>query len=107
MGFKQAVAQDAMLVMFNTAEFAELVIYNGATIPAVVELGPEQAAGNMFASDGEADRATIYVLTKDVPDPSRGDIVEVGTTVWEVVRTIGSNPAVQTLSCIANERPGW
>ena len=107
MTFKALMAQDALLVMFDTAEFAEVVTYNGASIQAIIELEQEQAPGNTFTNEGEADRATIYVLTQDVPNPRRGDGIEIGKVIWEVARVIGTDLAVHTLSCIANERPGW
>ncbi len=107
MTFKELMVKDASLVIFNADEFAEDVLYNGAFIRAIVELEQEQAPGNTFTNEGEADRATIYVLIQNVPNPNRGDTVEVGTVIWEVARVTGTDPAVHTLLCIANERPGW
>lgn len=107
MSFKEQLARDAESVMCNIDEFAEDVLYNGASITAIVELGVEQTPGNTFASDGESDRATIMVLAADVPEPVRGDTIKTSLKTWEVVRLLASDVAMHTLECIADERPGW
>ena len=105
MTFKELMVQDASLVMFDAEEFAETVTYNGASIKAIVELGPEHADGNIISAEGESDRATIYVMSRDIPKPNRGDVIETDAGSWSVIRPIGSDVAVHTLSCIANESP--
>lgn len=106
MSLKDIMAQDA-LNMFNEDEFAERVLYNSNPLLAVIDVGPERASGNTFTADGEADRANIMVLVRDVPEPQKGDIISAGSKTWEVARVLSTDSATHLLECIAEERPRW
>lgn len=90
----------------NTDEFAETVSYNGDAIAAVVERGKTRESGNTFTSEGEADRAMVWVKATDVASPVIGDVIVIADgTSWEVSRILESDQAMHCLECIANESP--
>lgn len=95
----------------NSDEFADDVVYNGCSIPAIAEIGPDAQAGNAFtgggASDGQADRATFWVRVADVSEPAQGDtIVHLGAT-WTVARVLESGGGMHRLECTSREAVGW
>lgn len=63
---------------FDTALFAEKIIYNDKTVPAIVELGENERqvgfgrrAGNIVVGGG----GYFTVSTDDVPQPKRNDVI--------------------------------
>lgn len=107
MSLKDIITEDVAKVFFNNDEFAERVVYNDRPLLAIISEGRERVQGNTFGSGVEADRAEITVMTEDVPEPSKGDRIVVGSKEWEVARVKASDSTTHTLECIANERPRW
>lgn len=105
MSLKEQLAQDAD-VFLNTSEFAEPLLYNGASIQAVLERGLEFAPGNTFTGEGQSARAELQVAVMDVPSPKPQDIVETDDGIcWQVARILDSDAAMHRLELISQESP--
>ena len=80
--FKEQMAMDLENVFYNTAEFAEQVIYDdGASqknIKAVVDYGGDGENSN-------ADHATITVKKSDVPAPVYRQKFIIAGETWHIV----------------------
>jgi len=101
----KAQIQSDVSIFLNTDEMAEIVLYNGAQISAIVDYGEDMGAGNAFSSDGQAAKARVYVAAADVQDPQQGDTIVIHGGTWTVARKTLSDGVMHLLECTANESP--
>lgn len=77
---------------FSTDRLGEPIVYNGAEITALVEIGATLARtdwNNAATTIEEArlgDNATFSVMDTDVPEPQEGDIIEYAGSEYSVAR---------------------
>lgn len=77
---------------FSTDRLGEPIVYNGAEITALVEIGATLARtdwNNAATTIEEArlsDNATFSVMDTDVPEPQEGDIIEYAGNEYSVAR---------------------
>ena len=69
-------------VQFNTDEFATSIVYNGTTIPAIVDYGDSSFKYGMETGR----QATVTVKVSDVASPSYRDTVVIGGVTWRTFR---------------------
>lgn len=103
MGFREQLELDAAQVFLNSAEFAQNVLFEGRTIRGVFEEGEDAGSGNTFTSDGQAARASLWVLVADIPDPSPRQVVEVEGRTWRIARKLEGDRILQRLELTADE----
>jgi len=103
MSLKTQIIADTQIFL-NTDEFAEQIIYNGASITAIIEIGETNTKGNSYSSDGHSDQGFAEISVIDIPNPQEGDdiICENGKH-WRVARIVESDIAMHRLAIIANE----
>lgn len=95
-----------LAVFFNTAEFAETITYNGASINAIVELGLEDEFSKNVMSRGR-----ITVKRSDVLVPAYRDAVVYRSNTYRVYQDSDKNIAISgdneiwTLPIMIDERP--
>jgi len=94
-----------MATFFNANEFAETIVYAGASIVAIVDIGAANESGNEFGSDGRSDRAQIIVKASDVAAPKTGDVVAMRGETWRVAQLVSSDGYTHTLSLTGRGRP--
>jgi len=94
-------------IFFNLAEHGELITYNGAEVPAVVEPGLSITKGNAFETmDGVSASGLVWLSEDDVPKPKTGDTVVLANgTAFEVVRILMTNGGVHQLEIMGDENP--
>jgi len=94
-----------MATFFNADEFAETIVYAGASIAAIVDIGVSNESGTEFGSDGRSDRAQIIVKADDVAAPKTGDVVVIRGETWRVAQLVSSDGYTHTLSLTGRSRP--
>jgi hypothetical protein len=77
MSFKDQIALDVAQVFLNPSEFADMILYNGKSIPANIMLGHDRDKGNTFTETGQAARACFWVSAADVSEPAACDTIQV------------------------------
>ena len=94
-------------IFFNLAEHGELITYNGAEVPAVVEPGLSITKGNAFETmTGMSASGLVWLSESDVPKPKTGDsVVLANGTAFEVVRILMTNGGVHQLEIMGDENP--
>jgi hypothetical protein len=104
MSIKEQITRDNSIFLDLDA-FAELILYNGRQIPAVVVLGDSAARGNTFESKGSSAVATLHIAAGDVPSPDTGDQVVYQSVTWEVTHILESDSAMHLLQMICEASP--
>ena len=97
-----------MATFFNADEFAETIVYAGASIVAIVDIGISNESGNEFSSIGStarSDRAQVIVKASDVAAPKTGDVVAIRGETWRVAQLVSSDGYTHTLSLTGRSRP--
>ncbi len=95
---------------FSTDRLGEPIVYNGAEITALVEIGATLARtdwNNAATTIEEArlgDNATFSVMDTDVPEPQEGDIIEYAGNEYSVARVenhdqAGGHYVLDTIKC--------
>lgn len=111
MTLKELMAADAAIFFDTTNGTAVDMLYNGASIPVLIDIGQTQTPGNTYAngrgSEGTVDQSTISILHSDVASPEAGDIIASsdGLKSWQVVRIVSDDGAVYQLECVTNSSP--
>jgi hypothetical protein len=104
MPIKEQIARDNAIFLDLDA-FAELILYNGRQIPAVVVLGDSSIRGNTFEQKGSSAVATLQIAASDVSSPDSGDQVVYHSTTWEVTHILESDSAMHFLQMICQASP--
>lgn len=104
MSIKEQIARDNAIFLDMDA-FAELILYNGRQIPAVVVLGDSSMRGNTFETKGSSAVATIHIAASDVPTPDTGDQVVYQSATWEVTHILESDSAMHMVQMICQASP--
>ncbi|QDR81346.1 head-tail joining protein [Sporomusa termitida] len=104
MSIKEQIARDNAIFLDLDA-FAELILYNGRQIPAVVALGDSAMRGNTFEQKGRSAVATLQIAASDVSGPETGDQVVYHSATWEVTHVLESDGAMHLLQMICNASP--
>lgn len=104
MSIKEQIARDNAIFLDMDA-FAELILYNGRQIPAVVVLGDSSIRGNTFEQKGSSAVATLHIAASDVPSPDTGDQVVYQLATWEVTHILESDSAMHLLQMICEASP--
>lgn len=73
-------------LLFDTADLARSVTYNGSTVSALVRPAGEKDTGR---TDGVTDELVIFVRKADVSTFAKGTEVVIASETWEVFRRIG------------------
>jgi len=103
MSIKDQISRDNTIFLDLDA-FAELILYNGKQIPAVVTLGDSAMRGNTFENKGSSSVATLQIPASDVP-PDTGDQVIYQSATWEVTHILESDSAMHLLQMICQASP--
>ena len=104
MSIKEQIATDNAIFLDMDA-FAELILYNGRQIPAVVVLGDSSIRGNTFEQKGSSAVATLHIAAGDVPSPDTGDQIVYQSATWEVTHILESDSAMHLLQMICQASP--
>ena len=94
-----------MATFFNADEFAETIVYAGASIVAIVDIGVSNESGTEFGSDGRSDRGQVIVKASDVAAPKTGDVIVMRGETWRVAQLVSSDGYTHTLSLTGRSRP--
>lgn len=102
MSFKTQMATDATAVFFNTAEFADSVVY-------VKESGEEICTDGIKTQIDMADAggfgaqaslmATWHLKRSDAPDPQPAELIYSGTDKWRIVDVMSGDEHVISVRC--------
>lgn len=95
---------------FSQERLGEPIVYNGAEITALVEIGATMARtdwNNAATTIEEArlgDTATFSVMDTDVPEPQEGDIIEYKNDEYSVARVenhdeAGGHYVIEAIKC--------
>ena len=99
-----------MTAAFSKDRLGEPIVYNGAEITALVEVGATMARtdwNNAATTIEEArlgDIATFSVMDTDVPEPQEGDIIEYKNDEYSVARVenhdeAGGHYVIDAIKC--------
>ena len=83
--------------------FGEKITYEGKQIKASVEIGEYDGKGSGFVT-GLADKAKVWVRTKDVPLPKTKDVIYINGKKWYVDHISDSDAKMHCLEIVANVR---
>ena len=83
--------------------FGEKITYEGKQIKASVEIGEYDGKGSGFVT-GVADKAKVWVRTKDVPLPKTKDVIYINGKKWYVDHISDSDAKMHCLEIVANVR---
>ena len=89
MSFKDTIAADVKRVM-DTNVFAESILYDGAPISAIPEVGEANQAGNTFTRNGSAGIACFWITAMDVAWPKPGSKIEFAGRKYTVSRLVST-----------------
>lgn len=105
MTVKDTIAADVSL-FFDTTEFAETVVYEGASIPAVVSRGASGAANDPAAPRRSpvADTALLDLSASDVAAPAYNDSVTISGESWRVHHIVSGDGVTWTLAITKNRK---
>ena len=104
MSIKEQIARDNAIFLDLNA-FAELILYNGRQISAVVVLGDSAMRGNTFEQKGQSAVAILQIAADEVPSPDAGDQVVYHAATWEVTHILESDSAMHLLQMICETSP--
>jgi hypothetical protein len=104
MSIKEQITRDNAIFLDLDA-FAELILYNGRQIPALVVLGDSAMRGNTFEQKGSSVVATLHIAASDVSSPDTGDQVVYQSATWEVTHVLESDSAMHLLQMICEASP--
>ena len=108
MDFRDAVAADIDNVFFNTAEFAEVVIFDGKEVPIILDDDVLAKISEDFASLGlAAGEQHIFIKEKDMHRlPQPGDKLTKDGRDWYVIHAT-SNMGVYALRIGINQNQNY
>lgn len=84
--------------------FGERITYKGRDIKASVEIGEYDGKGSGFVDKALADKAQIWVLAKDVPEPRSKDEVYINGEKWYVDHISNFDGMMYCLEIVHNVR---
>lgn len=84
--------------------FGERITYKGQDIKASVEIGEYDGKGSGFVDKALADKAQIWVRSKDVPEPRPKDEVYINGAKWYVDHVSNFDGTMYCLEIVHNVR---
>lgn len=84
--------------------FGERITYKGQDIKASVEIGEYDGKGSGFVDKALADKAQIWVRSKDVPEPRSKDEVYINGEKWYVDHISNFDGTMYCLEIVHNVR---